>query len=247
VPDLRPATQREPARSRRLRARPIRTPRAAANLNGGLTPSTRAAHRVFIADDQRLLLEALKAILGKVADIDVVGVTHEPQRLVERLRELEPDVLVLDHIVNGADRWTLLDRVRRARPGMAVIVFTGSDDPGLASEALARGASGFLHKSASPDEVVQALRAAATGATPIVDPRLPRAAAAFGLTAREEDVYAGLTRGLTLAEIGRELQISRQTVKSHVQNLYMKLNVHNRLEAIRALVDGTLLGPRNGL
>lgn len=209
-------------------------------MGGGRRCGNRAIHRVVIADDHRLFLDALEAILEPIGDIRVVGSTHEAQRVVGLLRELPPDLLVLDYAMPGVEGWSLLDRVRRTHPTIPVLILTGCDDPGLSREALYRGACGFFHKCASPDEVAPALRAAIAGETPTVDPRLTRAVAAYGLTTREGDVLAALARGLSLAEIGRELQISRPTVKSHVHNLYRKLEVNNRLEALRTIVESAL-------
>jgi DNA-binding NarL/FixJ family response regulator len=215
-------------------------------------PGRRLVSRVVVADDHRLLLEALKGILEPVEDMTVVGVTTEACDVVGLLRELQPDLLVLDYAMPGIKGWTLLKRVRRVQAGLPVVLLTGSDDPRLAREALAHGARGFVHKSADPDDMIAAFRAAIVDGEPAVVERgqsLQQLGARFGLTAREEDVLAALSRGLSLAEIGSDLQISRQTVKSHVHNLYLKLDVHNRLEAVRLLLlEGTLFqNPYNWL
>ena len=208
-------------------------------------PSRLAVFRIVVADDHRLLLEALKGILEPIDDLELAGVTTEATDLVGLLRELQPDLLVLDYAMPGIDGWTLLKRVRRVQSGLPVVILTGSDDPRLAKEALAHGARGFVHKSADPEDMVAAFRAALADGEPAVVEQgqsLQQVGARFGLTAREEDVLAALSRGLSLAEIGTELQISRQTVKSHVHNVYLKLDVHNRLEAVRIILEGTLFG-----
>ena len=214
-------------------------------MAGRRHPSRPAAFRVVVADDHRLLLEALKGILEPIEDLELAGVTTEACDLVGLLRELQPDLLVLDYAMPGIEGWTLLRRVRRVQSGLPVVLLTGSDDPRLAQEAIAHGARGFVHKSADPEDMVAAFRAALADGEPAVVEQgqsLQQVGARFGLTAREEDVFAALSRGLSLAEIGTELQISRQTVKSHVHNLYLKLDVHNRLEAVRIILEGTLFG-----
>jgi DNA-binding NarL/FixJ family response regulator len=208
-------------------------------------PRGPAAFRIVVADDHRLLLEAVKGILEPVDDLELAGVTTDACDLVGLLRELQPDLLVLDYSMPGIDGWTLLKRVRRVQSGLPVVILTGSDDPRLAQEALAHGARAFVHKSADPEDMLAAFRAALADGEPAVVEQgqsLQQVGARFGLTAREEDVLAALSRGLSLAEIGAELQISRQTVKSHVHNLYLKLDVHNRLEAVRIILEGTLFG-----
>jgi DNA-binding NarL/FixJ family response regulator len=214
-------------------------------------PGRPRVFRLVIADDHRLLLEAVKGILEPVKDMSIVGTTTDAREVAGLLREHQPDLLVLDYSLPGVEGWALLKRVRRLQVGLPVVVLTGMDDPELAQEALAHGARGFVHKSADPDNLVAALRAALDGGEPAVveiGQNLQQMGAKYGLTAREEDVLAALSRGLSLAEIGHELQISRQTVKSHVHHLYLKLDVHNRLEAVRLLLEGTLFGsPYNWL
>ena len=119
-----------------------------------------AAFRVVVADDHRLLLEAVKGILEPVEDFELAGVTTEASDLVGLLREQQPDLLVLDYAMPGIDGWALLKRVRRVQSGLPVVLLTGSDDPRLAQEALAHGARGFVHNSADPDDMVAAYRAA---------------------------------------------------------------------------------------
>lgn len=201
------------------------------------------AFRVVIADDHRLLLEALKAVLAPVGDFTVVGVTDDAERIVPLVRELEPDLLVLDYSMPGLSPWPVISRLRRLRPGLAVVLLTGSDDPGLAREALLQGARGFVHKSAEPEHLVSTLRAVITGeGSAVIAADLPRAGAEYGLTAREQEVLTGIWRGLSSAEIGHELRISRATVKYHVRQIYAKLHVHSRLEAVRVLLEGAIFG-----
>ena len=205
--------------------------------------------RVVIADDHLLLLEGIKGALESAADIEVVGTTRAPDRLVELTTELKPDLVVLDDELPGIYGLTLLDRLREAHRDVVVVILTGSDHPGSANQAFARGARGVIHKSASPAELAPALRAACRGEKPVVVAgSLPPAGAASGLTRREEQVAAGLGRGLTDAQIARQLHMSPRGVKFHLHNLYGKLDVHNRREALYALIERGLFGnPYNWL
>ena len=112
-----------------------------------------------------------------------------------------------------------------------------------------RGARGFIHKSAAPEELIAVLRAVGAGGRPLVAAGVRRRTSAeLRLTRREQQVLDALGRGLGRAEIASELQISRLTVKSHVHNVYRKLEVHNRLEAARLLLESKLFGnPYNWL
>jgi DNA-binding NarL/FixJ family response regulator len=210
----------------------------------GPTNQSKPGFRVVIADDHRLLLEALKAVLAPLGDFTVVGVTNEAERIVSLVHELEPHLLVLDYSMPGLSPWSLISRLRRLQPGLAVVMLTGSDDPGLAREALLQGARGFVHKSAEPEDLVSTLRAVISGqGSAVIAADLPRAGAEYGLTAREQEVLTGIWRGLNSTEIGSELSISRATVKHHVRQIYAKLDVHSRLEAVRILLDGAIFGP----
>jgi DNA-binding NarL/FixJ family response regulator len=207
------------------------------------------AVRVVVADDHRLALSAVRAIVEPVADVDVVGETREAKRILGLVRELQPDVLLLDYAMPDMSAWTMLGSMVRLHPGVAVVILTGSDDPRLQEQALMRGARGFIHKSASPDELIAVLRAVGAGGRPVVAAGAPRRLSAdFRLTRREQQVLDALGRGLGRAEIAQELQISRLTVKSHVHNVYRKLAVNNRLEAARILLESKLFGnPYNWL
>ena len=199
--------------------------------------------RVVIADDHRLLLEAVQAQLAPDADIEVAGVTYEADRILALVAELEPDLLLLDHQMPGMDGLALLDRLRASHPTVAVVLLAESPDPDLTTAALERGAKGVILKSSEPDALAPALRAAIRGESPRPGPPVaPRAAESLGLTPREEAVLLAMGRGLSNAEIARELSIGKGTVKFHLHHAYDKLGVATRLEALRVLVERAIFG-----
>jgi DNA-binding NarL/FixJ family response regulator len=199
--------------------------------------------RVVIADDHRLLLNALQALLGPHADIEVVGATYEVGRILALVANLEPDLLLLDSHMPGMDALVLLDRLRAADPAVSVVLLMESPDPDLTTAALEHGAKGLILKSSDPDALAPALRAAIRGESPRPElPAKPCAQEELGLTPREQEVLPAMGRGLSNAEIAGELSIGRGTVRFHLTHPYGKLGVATRLEALSALVERAVFG-----
>jgi two-component system, NarL family, nitrate/nitrite response regulator NarL len=201
--------------------------------------------RVVLAAEDRLLLEGLRAALEPAADFELVGSTHVPDRVSALVAELKPDLLLLDAELGGIDSGTMLLRVVRAgQPAVAVVLLTDAIDPERASTALlTHGAKGVIEKSADCEAIAPALRAAMRGEAPTVGgPEAQRPGLALGLTRAEESVLLALARGGSNDQIARELRIARSTVKFHLRNAYAKLDVDNRIEALRVLLENAVLG-----
>ena len=206
---------------------------------------------VVVANNHRLALGALEALFEPDADIDIVAMTHEPERVLGLVGESKPDLLLLDAEMGGAEMGTtLLRRIRAAHPSVAVVLLTESLDEERASAAfLTHGVKGIIEKSAEPEAFAPALRAALRGETPQVGgPMAESRAQALGLTKREESVLRALADGHSNDEIARELWIAKTTVKFHLRNAYAKLGVETRIEALRVLVENAVFGePYNWL
>ena len=201
-----------------------------------------AVLRVVISNDYRLLLGAMRAVLEPEADIEVVGATHEAERVLALVAELDPDLLLLGHRMPGLDGLAFLERLRAAYPAVTVVLLTESPDPEVTAAALAHGANGVIPKSADPDELAPALRAAIRGESPRPELSPPDAAESLGLTPREKAVLMAMGRGLSNAEIARELSIGNSTVKFHLYRAFDKLDVTTRLEALRVMTERALFG-----
>ena len=214
--------------------------------------------RVLVADDQDLVRAGLRMILDSQPDIEVVGEAADGAQAVALARRLRPDVCLLDirmPVMDGLEATRKIAGPAVADP-IPVVVITTFDLDEYVYAALRAGARGFLLKDAGPVLLGEAVRAAARGDA-LIDPNVTvRLIEAFAgatpepphppsspLTDREEDVLAGVARGLGNSEIGDELHISLSTVKTHLASITGKLGARNRVElAIWAHERGRLRG-----
>ena len=212
--------------------------------------------RLLIADDQRLVRGGFRMILEAHDDIEVVGEAADGLEVIELTRRLEPDVVLMDIRMPGVDgieatKRLLADPVTRTR----VVMLTTFDLDEYVYEAMRAGASGFLLKTAPPDQLAGAVRAAAAGdalLAPEITRRLldafvrrpPPGSGPQGLeelTRRELEVLALVASGLSNAEIAQRLYVSDATVKTHVAHVFAKLNVRDRAQAVIAAYESGLV------
>lgn len=198
--------------------------------------------RVLIADDQELIRSGLSELLKFETDIRVVGEAGDGAEALTQIFCLKPDVLLLDLSMPTVSGLDVIAKVSRLQPQLRILVLTGLSDDETVLRALQYGANGFLPKTASPDELVQAIRAISRDGTPIHpqvasvvvrrlnQPPIKRAPKTR-LTAREYDVLLMLARGHTNSEIARSLVISQDTVRTHICSLLKKLHLTNRTQA----------------
>ncbi|WP_029138735.1 response regulator [Nakamurella lactea] len=218
------------------------------------------AIRVVVADDQTAIREALATMLDLLPDIDVVGTAADGQQAVERVTQLQPDVLLTDLRMPVMDGAQATAAVSEQSPDTAVVLLTTYDDEESILSALQAGARGYLTKEAGRDEIASAIRTAASGQSvldPGVQARLVRAVVAGqqpaasagptdqspdGLTKRELEVVALIGQGLTNSEIARRLFVSEATVKTHINNLFAKAQLRDRAHAVRYAYTHGLAG-----
>ena len=221
------------------------------------------AIRVVVADDQPVVRVGFRTILEAQGDVEVVGEAGDGAEAVEVARQKRPDVVLMDVRMPNVDG---LDATRRlAGPGVedpvAVLVLTTFDLDGHVYEALRAGASGFLLKDATREELVAAVRVVAAGEAllaPSVTRRLieefarrpatsrPSPSALEALTPRERDVLEQVARGRSNAEIAARLYVGEATVKSHVAHLLMKLGLRDRIQAVILAYEVGLVRPGEG-
>ncbi|MER5427293.1 response regulator transcription factor [Streptosporangium roseum] len=212
--------------------------------------------RVLIVDDEALVRSGLRMILEAAGDMAVVGEARDGDEAIAAAVRLRPQVVLMDVRMPGTDGLTAATRISAASDAPGVIMLTTFDLDEYVHEALRLGAVGFLLKDTPPRELAAAVRTVAAGQailspavikrliTSFVDKAPSRAESARGrlasLTAREEDVIRVLARGLSNAEIGRELKLTEATVKAHVSRLLAKLGLANRVQAAILVHDADL-------
>ncbi len=203
------------------------------------------ALRVLVVDDHPVVREGLCNLLRHVPDIEVVGEAadgHQALRLVEKLR---PDIALLDVVMPGPGGVEVTRRIRKMYPGTAVVILSAHEDDRYILGLLEAGASGYLLKTSTGKEVVQALRAVGAGES-VLHPhvaarvlaraiRAPVPATSFmerGLTMREMEVLKLAAKGKSNKEIASELSVRVPTVKSHLVTVFTKIGAGSRTEAI---------------
>lgn len=206
--------------------------------------------RVLIVDDQQLARFGHSLVLRSADDMEVAGEAADGPSAVTLALELRPDVVLMDVRMPGMSGIEATAAISRGSPGTSVIVMTSFDLDRYAFGALDAGASAFLLKSTGPDELLAAVRTVA-GGDAVVAPRItkkliehytagdlgrsaraPRPSELESLSPREYDVLLSIAEGMTNAEIAAHHHLSPATVKSHVNRLFSKLGMRDRVQAV---------------
>lgn len=206
--------------------------------------------RVMVVDDHPVVRDGLMAILELQPDIEVVGEAADGPGAVERAMATQPDVILMDLELPGFDGAEAVSRIKQASPAVQVIILTGYCCDHLIVRAVRAGASGYLLKGATREELTRAVRIAAAGGSllqPALVARLmdqakePAQPAGEALTDREREVLELLVLGLRNKEIAARLAITERTVKFHVAELFQKLGVSSRAEAVHLALTRKLV------
>ncbi|MBE3014130.1 response regulator transcription factor [Microbispora sp. NEAU-D428] len=217
----------------------------------------RSVTRLVIVDDDAMVRTGLRLILGGEADFDIVGEAEDGLRAMDVIRELRPDVVLLDIRMPNQDGLTTTELLR-AQPGPPrILVLTTFDADDMVLRALRLGADGFLLKDTPPPRMIEAVRAVAKG-EPVLSPSVTRqviAAATGGsgpvlpaareelgrLTERELEVAVEVANGRSNAEIAERLYMSVATVKANITRIFAKLGTDNRVQVAMKVRDAGLL------
>ena len=201
--------------------------------------------RILVADDHTLFRDGLRALLGSVPDTEVAGEAATGDEAIARAGELQPDVVLMDIQMPGTNGIEATRRIVGQSPHVGVIVVTMFEDDDSVFAAMRAGARGYVLKGADQDEILKVIRAVAGGEA-FFGPRIARRLMSFfsapkppapveafpELTAREREVLDLIAKGRNNAEIARLLYLSPKTVRNHISNVFAKLQVADRSQAI---------------
>lgn len=200
---------------------------------------------IGIAEDHRVVAEALATMLSFAEDFEVVGLADSGEGIIEIVARHAPAVALMDVSLVGLGGIEATRRIIDKYPSTKVLVLTMHDDPETVRDAIAAGASGFVPKNVGRDDLTTAIRAVAAGAG-FLHPSVTRpflksfgqmaesAQPQVGLTERERDVLEELATGKSTREIARVLFVGEETVKTHLSSVYQKLGVSDRVQAVAA-------------
>lgn len=191
--------------------------------------------RLALAEDHKIVRWAIREALSTAEDLEIVGEAGTAAETLAMLRDVKPDVLVLDLTLPDRSGIDVLNEMRQLETAPLVVVLTWHTEPSYAARAIAAGAHGYVSKSAQPEELLRAIRAVARGERVVpaaVEEMLASGAVnpAGSLTARELQVMEMLARGMTNREIAGQLGISGKTVDTHRGHVLKKLGVRNNSE-----------------
>lgn len=227
-------------------------------MNVNSTESTETI-RVAIADDQQLFSGGLVRIIGVQPDIEVVGEAHDGEEAVNLCLETEPDVVLMDISMPVMDGVSATRRIREILPRTRILILTVHTDDGHVFQGIKAGAQGYLLKDCTPDDLTRAIRTVYAGDTIMAQDIAQKMLTTFEgirdedaeitphLTERELEVIKALAHGMSNKQIAQSLHISEKTVRNHASNIYKKLHIYDRTQAViyavrRGLVNLETLG-----
>jgi DNA-binding NarL/FixJ family response regulator len=201
--------------------------------------------RVLIADDHRIVREGLRLVLSSYPDLAVVGEAVDGHDALAQVARLNPDVLLLDIFMPVLDGVAVARRMQAEHPGVRVVVLTMDNDTNDVRRLIEADIAGFVMKDAPSSEVVRAIRAARRGEV-MLDETVARTLlneyqrarrgtspqSMFDLTEREQQILCRLTVGESNKEIARALDLAEKTVRNHLHNIFGKMSVTDRTQAV---------------
>jgi DNA-binding NarL/FixJ family response regulator len=202
------------------------------------------AIRVAVVDDQRLFTRGLSGLVGMLAGVEVVGVAYDGEEAIALCRREEPDVVLMDISMPKMDGISATREIRSLLPQSAVIILTAHEEDERVFEGIKAGAQGYLLKDAELEDLSRAIRTVYAGDTIIAPELAQKMLSTFQsggpkgsrlvppLTERELGVIRALAQGMSDRQIAHSLGISEKTVRNHTSNIYRKLHIFDRTQAV---------------
>ncbi len=201
--------------------------------------------KVLLAEDHSLMREAVRLVLDEADGMEVVGEAENGEQALQLTAQLQPDVVLLDIRMPGMDGLRVLELIRERHPEISVAILSSLDEPEQINAALRRGAAGYILKTIAPEDLPAALRQMIERSVYYSATNLEQAygksARAAGLSEKEIAILQHLAEGKSNRLIAQELFISEQTVKFHLRNIYRKLGINSRTEAMRFAYEHDLV------
>jgi two-component system, NarL family, response regulator NreC len=201
---------------------------------------------IVLADDHRIVLEGMHALLDAEPDFDVIGESVDGLKTLELVNRLKPDVLVLDLMMPGINGLEVARQLGKQTPNTKIIILSMYDDEGFVLEALSNGVAGYVLKDEGSSDLIQAIREVNLGHRYLSPTLADRAIDVYEqmtkagttdkyetLTTREREVFHLTAEGLTNNEIAERLGISVRTAETHRSHLMQKLDIHNQADLTR--------------
>jgi DNA-binding NarL/FixJ family response regulator len=195
---------------------------------------------VLCVDDHTLVLEGIAVLIGLQKDMRVVATATRGTEAIDLFRQHRPDITLLDLQLPDRDGVSVIGGITAESPQARIVVLTMYEGDEDIYRALQAGAAAYVLKDVQGDELLRVIREVHAGLRPImprVAERLAQRAVQYSLTRREKEVVELAAAGLRNKEIGRVLGISEQTVHGHLRNIFEKLNVTDRMEAVRVALS----------
>ena len=200
--------------------------------------------RILLADDHMLMRMGLSALITSEKDMEVVGEAENGLQAVELALSLKPDIVIMDLLMPALSGAAATQRIHDANPAIRIMILTTFGTSAEMAQAIANGAVGALMKDTATDDLVSAIRAIVTGKR-VIPARLQKLVAEdnplFSLSDRQLEILTSVARGLSNAEIARQLNLSEITIKKHLSAIFEQLGVSNRTEAAALALRKQLL------
>lgn len=194
--------------------------------------------RVSIVEDDHVIREAFETLIGATEDFDVVATYSNAEDAIQQVETMRPDVVLMDIELPGMNGIEGITKIKKIRPKTQIIVVTVYENDDLVFKALCEGAGGYLTKNMRPERLIEAIREVMEGGAPMSTNIARMVVSSFQknhnspLTTRETEVLELLAQGKSYSGIAQQLYVDKETIRTHIKNIYWKLEVHSKADAI---------------